>query len=529
MAACRCLAQYQVVNGFILVSQHSGFLERLPEPGLRLPIPSFAAPLDGEPMQPLPEATSLGGKKVTLPELRGCVLSRRRTSGIAAAARASSQAIRCTCRPSLGATSKSARHLDPARWAAWPVIGAVFCAAVHAAEIPYFPSASDLDREGFVRLINHAGQAGSVTVAATDDAGNQADPISLSVGAHAAVHFNSKDLEFGHAGKGVSGVGAGVGDWRLSISGDADIEALAYLRVRGGFLTAMLDVVPLIGGRYRIATFNPASNYRQRSLLRLVNNGREAARVSVEGIDGAGERGSVSLSIPAGVALTVDAVALEVGIAPGEWPQGTSIEGALGDGDGKWRLLVSSDPPLTVMNLMATPEGHVTSLSATPEHRWRGLVVAPESRCVGAAYDREGEYGGHGASQHEIAERFGGRLSPYSCMRFGPTDDVQIDHIVALAEAHRSGMCRRDEDDKRTFARDVLNLALAAPSVNSAKGAKDALDWLPERNRCWYANRVLEVKRKHRLSVDADEADAIEAVLSQCDGDVESTGLCAGE
>ena len=404
----------------------------------------------------------------------------------------------------------------------------MFCAAGHATEIPYFPSASDPDREGFVRLINLTGQAGSVTVAATDDAGKQAGPVSLSVGAHAVVHFNSKDLEFGHANKGVSGVGAGVGDWRLSISGDADIEALAYLRVRGGFLTAMLDAVPLIGGRHRIATFNPASNYRQRSLLRLVNNGREAARVSVEGIDDAGERGSVSLSIPAGVALTVDAMALEVGVAPGEWPQGVGIEGALGDGDGKWRLLVSSDPPLTVMNLMATPERHVTSLSATPELRWRGLLVAPESRCVGAAYDRD-EYDNHRPSQDDIAERFGGRLSPYSCMRFGPTDDIQIDHIVALAEAHRSGMCRRDEDDKSTFGGDVLNLALAAPAVNRAKHDKDALDWLPDRNQCWYANRVIEVKRKHRLSVDADEADALEAVLSQCREDVESAGLCAGE
>ncbi|MDE0272424.1 MAG: hypothetical protein OXP11_14595 [Gammaproteobacteria bacterium] len=410
-----------------------------------------------------------------------------------------------------------------------PVIGAVFCAAVHAAEIPYFPSASDPDREGFVRLINHAGQAGLVTIAATDDAGNQADPVSLSVGAHAAAHFNSKDLEFGHAGKGMAGVGGGMGDWRLSISGDADIEALAYLRVQGGFLTAMLDAVPLIGGRHRIATFNPASNHRQRSLLRLVNNGDAAARVSVEGIDDAGERGSVVLSIPAGVALAVDAMALEAGIAPGGWPQGAGIEGALGDGDGKWRLLVSSDRPLTVMNLMATPEGHVTSLSATPGHRWRGLAVAPESRCVGAAYDR-GEYGTrHRALEDDIVEQFGGRLSPYSCMRFGSADAFEIDHVVALSEAHRSGMCRRGADAKRAFAGDVLNLALATPSVNRTKGAKDALDWLPERNRCWYANQVLEVKRKHRLSVDADEADALEAELSQCDGDIEPAGLCAAE
>ena len=438
--------------------------------------------------------------------------------------------MRCVCGLSLSAASWGDGKRRRARWTAWPLLGVMFCTAAHAAEIPYFPSASDPDREGFVRLINHSGLTGSVTIAAKDDAGNQAGPVSLSIGAHAATHFNSADLEFGNASKGIAGVGGGVGDWRLLISSsDADIEALAYLRVRGGFLTAMLDAVPLIGERHRIATFNPASNHRQRSLLRLVNGGGTAARVSVDGIDDAGQRGGVVLSIPAGVALTVDAEALEAGIAPGEWQQGADIEGALGDGNGKWRLLLSSDRPLTVMNLMATPEGHVTSLSATRGHRWRGVAVAPESRCAGAAYDR-GEYGtGHRALEDDIAERFGGRLSPYSCMRFGSADAFEVDHIVALAEAHRSGMCGRDAEVKRAFAGDVLNLALAAPSVNRAKGAKDALDWLPERNRCWYANRVLEVKRRHRLSVDADEAAALEAELSLCDGDVEPAGLCAGE
>ena len=45
------------VDGFILAAQHSGFLERLPGSRLRMPIPSFAAHLLGEPMPPLPETT----------------------------------------------------------------------------------------------------------------------------------------------------------------------------------------------------------------------------------------------------------------------------------------------------------------------------------------------------------------------------------------------------------------------------------------------------------------------------------------
>lgn len=55
------------VDGFIVAAQHSGFLERLPGSKLRMPIPSFAAHLLGEPMPPLPETASRGASKVATP------------------------------------------------------------------------------------------------------------------------------------------------------------------------------------------------------------------------------------------------------------------------------------------------------------------------------------------------------------------------------------------------------------------------------------------------------------------------------
>ena len=46
---------------------------------------------------------------------------------------------------------------------------------------------------------------------------------------------------------------------------------------------------------------------------------------------------------------------------------------------------------------------------------------------------------------------------------------------------------------------DLDNLALAAPAVNRCGAAGqcgfDAGEWLPERNRCWFAARVVAVKR----------------------------------
>ena len=43
---------------------------------------------------------------------------------------------------------------------------------------------------------------------------------------------------------------------------------------------------------------------------------------------------------------------------------------------------------------------------------------------------------------------------------------------------------------------DPRNLTLASPQVNChQKSGKDAADWVPARNRCWFAARVVEVKR----------------------------------
>lgn len=47
--------------------------------------------------------------------------------------------------------------------------------------------------------------------------------------------------------------------------------------------------------------------------------------------------------------------------------------------------------------------------------------------------------------------------------------------------------------------------------------AKDAAEWLPDKNRCWFAHRVIEVRQAYSLTVDRREARALDAVLTSCD------------
>ena len=247
-------------------------------------------------------------------------------------------------------------------------------AAEHA--VPVFAAnANPNGYQGFVRVVNRSSADGEVTIEAFDDAGVPSVPVTLDIGGHEAVHFNSGDLEEGNAGKGLpAGVGTGEGDWRLRLRSELDLEVLAYNRTADGLLASLHDVVPYTavvrpGARdevqaHYVALFNPGSNTSQVSRLRVINPGAEAAPVTIEGFDDAGASPGpgVELAVPAGASRTLTAQALE----SGEWGPGVEASGSLGDGKGKWRLLVTSEAPLDVMSLLASPTGHLINLSTTP-------------------------------------------------------------------------------------------------------------------------------------------------------------------
>ena len=88
---------------------------------------------------------------------------------------------------------------------------------------------------------------------------------------------------------------------------------------------------------------------------------------------------------------------------------------------------------------------------------------------------------------------------------------------MARSEAHDSGLCAANDAIRREFASDLLNLTLADPSVNRhQKSDKDAAEWLPDLNKCWFADRIVQVRLKYELTVDQAEADALGLVLTGC-------------
>lgn len=155
---------------------------------------------------------------------------------------------------------------------------------------------------------------------------------------------------------------------------------------------------------------------------------------------------------------------------------------------------------------------------------WRGLKVAPESRC--SPYDRD-DYRYPQSVEEKIVQGIGEVYGPYTDRCFGSTRDTDIEHIVATSEAHDSGLCRANPDVRHQFATDLLNLTLAAPEVNRGqKSGKDATEWLPQKNACWFVGRIIEVRRKYNLTIDIAEVTALERELSNCDSTEMTVRTC---
>ena len=223
--------------------------------------------------------------------------------------------------------------------------------------VPFLPAAAG-PYEGLVRVVNRSAKAGEVAIEATDDEGNRFGPARLSLDARQAVLFSSADLEHGNDAKGLAGVvGPGEGDWRLALTSALDLQVLSYVRSEGGFVSAMHDLAPVAtDGSHRVVYFNPASNRRHMSKLRLANDGEQAAAVTITGLDDRGAWSeTVTLTVPAMSAATFTSAQLEAG--------GEGLAGSLGDGYGKWRLRVESDVPLAVMSLVESRDGHLVNVS----------------------------------------------------------------------------------------------------------------------------------------------------------------------
>ncbi|WDV51372.1 HNH endonuclease family protein [Streptomyces coeruleorubidus] len=114
----------------------------------------------------------------------------------------------------------------------------------------------------------------------------------------------------------------------------------------------------------------------------------------------------------------------------------------------------------------------------------------------------------------------GSWYSPYDGATWSAASDVDIDHLVPLAEAWDSGADSWTTSRRQSFANDLTRPQLIAvtDNVNQAKGDQDPATWMPSRTtyRCTYVRAWVQVKYYYGLSVDSAEKSALQNHLANC-------------
>ena len=104
------------------------------------------------------------------------------------------------------------------------------------------------------------------------------------------------------------------------------------------------------------------------------------------------------------------------------------------------------------------------------------------------------------------------------------SEQVQIDHVVALSDAWQSGAQEISAQERLQLANDPENLLAVDGPANQQKSDSDAATWLPANAsfRCSYVARQIRVKAKYRLWVKPAEKEAMINVLTPCAGAAEA-------
>jgi len=114
----------------------------------------------------------------------------------------------------------------------------------------------------------------------------------------------------------------------------------------------------------------------------------------------------------------------------------------------------------------------------------------------------------------------GGRWrSSYDGKIFTNPTGLDIDHMVPLAEAWRSGAWAWTATQRMDFANDLedpRSLLAVTASLNRSKGDRDVAGWLPNRAQCNYISNWIAVKWRFDLTVDPIEGEFLQSKITSC-------------
>ena len=108
---------------------------------------------------------------------------------------------------------------------------------------------------------------------------------------------------------------------------------------------------------------------------------------------------------------------------------------------------------------------------------------------------------------------------PYTGRIITTAKRIDIDHVIALGEAHRMGGHAWTREQKQAFANDPLNLLAVYGSSNRAKSDHDSFEGMPPNIAIWGRYMIVreEVREKYGLVTSNAELNAIKFFCSKWD------------
>lgn len=184
---------------------------------------------------------------------------------------------------------------------------------------------------------------------------------------------------------------------------------------------------------------------------------------------------------------------------------------------------------------LATPPNIPTA--ATAKSELAGLTVRADGSMTGYSRDKFPHWitqsgtcntreavlkrdGTNVVTDSSCAATSGRWFSPYDGATWSAASDVDIDHIVPLAAAWRSGAASWTTAQRQSFANDMSGPQLIAvtDNVNQAKGDQTPATWKPPLTSYWctYAKMWVHTKYRWNLSVNSAEKTELTGMLGRC-------------
>ncbi|WP_156722311.1 HNH endonuclease family protein [Streptomyces apocyni] len=166
--------------------------------------------------------------------------------------------------------------------------------------------------------------------------------------------------------------------------------------------------------------------------------------------------------------------------------------------------------------LKVAPHGSMSGYSRSSFSHWAQQGDKCDSREV--VLERDGK---DVQRDDECKAVSGTWVSAFDGVTLDSASKVDIDHIVPLANAWRSGAARWDADKRKAFANDLEQpqLIAASASSNRSKGDQGPDEWQPPEKSYWctYGRAWTAVKSSYELSVTESEKGMLKDMLDTCE------------